>query len=189
LEKDKILFKVSDIVETECKKDNNHFGYGIWSHHIVVVVDYAKLLAEKLGANIEIVEMAALLHDFAGIKNIKYHDKHHIYGAKEAERILKSFKYPKEKIEKVKQCILSHRGSIDCERKSVEEVCVASADAMAHIDQVVSLLYMVYNRKTMDIDEGKEWVKSKIKRSWKKLDQEAKKIIEEKYYAALEVLE
>jgi uncharacterized protein len=189
MERKQLISKLSDIVESACKKESNQFGYGIWSHHIVVVMKYAKLLAKKLGANLEIVEIAALLHDYAGIKNIDYHEEHHIYGAKEAEKILKSYNYPKEKVEKVKRCILSHRGSIEAKKETVEEVCLASADAMAHIDQVVSLLHMVYDKKDMDIDEGKKWVRNKLKRSWNKLNQEAKEIVEGKYYAALKVLE
>jgi len=46
------------------------------------------MLTSKTGADEEIVEIAALLHDIA---SIKYNDveNHHISGAKEAERILK----------------------------------------------------------------------------------------------------
>lgn len=56
---------VRSIVEEACKKETNKYGYGIWSHHIVLVVKYGKLLAQKLEADPEIVEIAALLHDYA----------------------------------------------------------------------------------------------------------------------------
>ena len=75
------------------------------------------------------------------------------------------------------------------DRNSIEDICVASADAMAHIDQVVSLLYSVYVNKEMDIDEGKEWVREKIKRSWEKIDDIGKEIIRDKYICALNVLD
>ena len=61
--------QVSDLVERECKKETNYFGYGIWSHHILSVVKYSRLLAKKLNANIQVVELAALLHDYSSIKN------------------------------------------------------------------------------------------------------------------------
>ncbi|MCL6613143.1 MAG: HD domain-containing protein [Firmicutes bacterium] len=165
------------LVEDECKKDSNAFGYGIWSHHIVYVIKFGRILAEKLGADKEIVEISALLHDLAGIKNKEIHDQHHLYGAQEAERILSGYGYPAEKIERVKKCILSHRGSVDSERLSPEEICVTSADAMAHIDQMVSLLYYVYHKCGLNIDDGKLWVKDKLVRSWSKLCPEAKEII------------
>ncbi len=184
-----IIQRVERIVETACKMKTNAFGYGIWSHHIVDVVKYSKKLAEKIGADKEIVELASLLHDYASIKEFKYYKDHHIYGGDEAEKILGDLDYPPNKIEKVKRCILSHRASIDSNRLSKEEICVASADAMAHVDQVVSLLYYVYKEKNMDIDEGKEWVKNKIMRSWNKLNDEGKELIKEKYYSVLKILE
>lgn len=189
-----MLFKemietIEGIVEEACKKKSNAFGYGIWSHHIVYVVKYSKMMAEIIGADEEIVKLAALLHDYASIKNLKYYKEHHIYGAEEAEKLLKTLDYPEYKIESIKRCILSHRASIDSDRLSKEEICLASADAMAHIDQVISLLYYVYKEKNMDIDEGREWVRNKIMRSWNKLNDEGKELIREKYYSVLNVLE
>lgn len=183
-----IIKIITDMVEKACGKEANSFGYGIWSHHIVYVVKYSKLLAEKIGADKEIVELSSLLHDYASIKNSKHYEDHHIYGAIEAEKILKELEYPFEKIEKVKRCILSHRASIDSQRLSNEEICVASADAMAHIDQVVSLLYYVFKEKSMCIEEGKEWVRKKVIRSWNKLNDEGKEIIKEKYHSTLKIL-
>ncbi len=84
-----IISKISNLVETACKAKTNIFGYGIWSHHIVLVVKFSKILAEKLNADLQVVEIAALLHDYASIKNKDYYKDHHIHGAKEAETILK----------------------------------------------------------------------------------------------------
>lgn len=184
-----IIDKIRELSEEACKKDTNVFGYGIWSHHVVYVAKYGKLLAERLGADQEVVEIASLLHDYASIKDVNKYKEHHIHGATEAEQVLSSLDYSYDKIEKVKSCILSHRSSVELERLSLEEICVASADAMAHIDQVVSLLYLVYKEKNMTIDEGKKWVKDKIERSWRKLDEVARSIIRDKYNCALKILE
>lgn len=183
-----IIQAIADLVEDACKSDSNIFGYGIWSHHIIYVVKYAKLLAEKLSADMEVVEIAALLHDYAGIKDSSMAEEHHIHGAIEAERILSQFGYPGEKIEKVKECILSHRGSVPLERITPEAECIASADAMSHIFQVPSLLYFAYVRQSMSIDEGKRWVLNKIDRSMKKLCPEARKIVNEYYSNVITVL-
>lgn len=78
-----MIGEIERIVEDACKSDSNAFGYGIWSHHIVYVVKYAKQLAEKLSADSEIVEIAALLHDYAGIKDSTMAEEHHIHGASE----------------------------------------------------------------------------------------------------------
>jgi HD superfamily phosphodiesterase len=50
-----LINKIRNIVENACKSDKNIFGYGICTHHIVSVVDNALLLAERLGADREIV--------------------------------------------------------------------------------------------------------------------------------------
>jgi uncharacterized protein len=186
--KAQIISSIEKLVKDACLSKTNVFGPGIWTHHIVFVVKYSKMLAGVLGADQEVVEIAALLHDYAGIKDYSCQEEHHIHGAKEAELILKKFEYPDNKIEKIKQCILSHRGSVVVQRNSPEEICVASADAMAHIDQVVSLFCYVFKEKGMSIDDGKVWVREKLNRTWHKLCPEAQNIIKHKYECALEIL-
>jgi len=176
--------KIRKLVEEECKKDSNIFGYEIWTYHILSVVRYAKLLARKLGADEEIVEIAALLHDYASIKNKDFYEEHHLFGVKEAEKILKRFNYAQEKIEKVKHCVYTHRGAKTVRRETVEAKCVASADAMAHFDQIPSLLYFAFVRLGMSVEDGKKWLRKKLERSWNKLIPEAKKIIKDKYEAS-----
>lgn len=183
-----ITKKIEQIVEEQCKADTNVFGYGIWTHHIVIVVKYARMLAHRLDADLEIVEISALLHDYASIKDKELYKEHHIHGATEAERILKKLNYPIERIEAVKDCILSHRGSISKEIKTKEALCIASADAMAHIDYIPSLLHLAYVKLEMNTDDGAKWVREKIERSWNKLCPEAREIMLDKYNSAINVL-
>lgn len=183
-----MIKEIERIVEDACKSDSNKYGYGIWSHHIVLVVKYARQLAEKLGADVEVVEIAALLHDYAGIKDCAFTKEHHIHGANEAQRILQGFDYPQEKIQIVKDCILTHRGSVPMDRLTPEAECIASADAMTHIFQVPSLLHLAYVNHGMGIDEGKKWVLGKIERSMKKLCPEAKEMVHDHYLKVKEVL-
>lgn len=106
-----MIEEIRKLVEDACKSDKNFFEYGAWTYHIVSVVNYSKILAEKLGADKEVVEIAALLHDYAGILNKDFYPEHHIHGARLAEEILIGYNYPKDKIECVKHCIYAHRGS------------------------------------------------------------------------------
>jgi len=186
--KEHVINSIEKLVKDACLSDTNLLGPSVWSHHVVFVVKYSKMLAKILGANQEIVEIAALLHDYAGIKDSSCNHEHHIHGANEAELILKTFNYPDNKIKKIKQCILSHRGSVIIQRNSLEEICVASADAMAHIDQVASLMYAAFNGKKLSIEDGKIWVREKLKRTWNKLCPEAQNIVKYKYECALEIL-
>jgi hypothetical protein len=188
MSQDHMIEAIANIVEAACRRETNIFGYGIWSHHIVYVVKYSKLLAEQLGADSEIVEIAALLHDYASISNPALYDDHHIHGPIEAERVLRSLGYPEERIVAVKMCIAAHRGSVEAARPTAEAVCLASADGMAHIDQVPSLFYLVYVRRQMTIDEGVHWIREKMERSWRKLCPEAQALIHDKYAAAIGLL-
>ncbi len=180
--------EVAEIVREACAHKSNRFGYGIWTHHIVQVRKYARLLASLNGADVEIVELAALLHDYAAVKDEALYAEHHIYGPIEAERILAALGYPPERIEAVQYCIATHRASVPSERRTIEAQCLADADAMAHIDQVPSLMRMVYVERGLDIDEGTRWVRAKLQRSWNKLSAQAREMISDKYIAVLVTL-
>lgn len=176
--------KIAAIVEEACRKETNRFGYGAWKHHVLVVVKYAKMLAEKIGADPEVAEIAALLHDYAGIKDYSLYEDHHIYGAAEAEKILKQLGCPQEKIELVKDAIMNHRGSKPGQKITKEALCLADADSMAHFDSIASLLYMAFFSRKMGIDEANAWLLGKLERSYNKLSPQAKEIIRDKYEAS-----
>lgn len=176
-----IVKKVEKIVEEECKKPANIFGYSFWTYHILSVVKYSVMLAKRLGADKEVVELAALLHDIGVIEGDKAN--HHISGTKEAEEILRRFNYPKEKIEKIKHCIFAHRSSKSIKRKTIEAECIASADAMAHFDEIPQLFESAFIRFKMNPEEGKQWILDKLERDWKKLVPGTRETIKKKYEA------
>ena len=180
--------EIERIVEKACAADTNIFGYDIWTHHILKVVENTKRLAARFNADPEILEIAALLHDYASIKDKALYADHHIHGPIEAEKLLKRFHYPKEKREAVKDAIATHRASVPREHRSAEGACLANADAMSHIEQAPSLLYLAYVHHGMEIDEGQRWVKAKLQRSWQKLRSDVQELVRDKYEAALKVL-
>jgi uncharacterized protein len=183
-----MIHDIESMVEQVCKQETNIFGYTIWTHHIVPVVQNSRQLAKLLGADEEIVEIAALLHDFASVKDKNLYKDHHLNSAIEAEKILQSFDYPAEKIAAVKHCIETHRGSIAEQRRSIEAECMASADAMAHIQNVPALLYSAFTLRGMDIEEGIYWLRKKLERSWNKMIPEAQQLVKQKYDAASKIL-
>ncbi|MFH0857011.1 MAG: HD domain-containing protein [bacterium] len=185
-----MIIKIKNLVEGACRRETNPFGYGDWEYHILSVVANGKILAEKLGADMEIVELAALLHDYAGILNIDFYPEHHIHGARLAEEILEKYNYPKEKIAKIQHCILAHRGSIDIPQETIEAKIICSADAMAHFDNIHSLMYLAFVEYKMNIDKGTHFVLDKLRRSWGKISlPDARDIVKGKYEAAKKILE
>ena len=178
-----IIKFVSTTVEEACKKKENIFGYEIWTYHIISVVKYSLELGYSLGGNLEILELSALLHDYASVKDKEMYPEHHIHGAREAEILLSQLGYCGENIERIKACIMSHRGSLKKERTTIEALILSSADAMAHIENVFSLFFLAYSRKKFEVSQGTEWVMNKIEKSWEKMIPEAKDIIKDKYLA------
>lgn len=174
-------------IEKRCKSENNFFGIGVF-YHTKAVVKNSTILAKKYGGDIEVVTIAAWLHDVASITDYEYYEEHHIYGAEIAKEILEKFDYDKEKIQLVQKCILNHRGSKIREKTTIEELCVADADAISHFDAIPSLFFLTYVNRKLDIEEGNEFVKNKLKRSYNKLSDRSKMVYSSKYKKVMELL-
>ena len=188
LENENRIKQIEAMVKKACYEPSNVFGKSIWDHHIKWVVKFGRMLAEETGADALVVELAALLHDYASIKSFALYTNHHIYGVKEAERILGPMGYDSRVIEEVGHCILTHRGSMQLERRTLEAVCVADADAMAHFVGVPSLLHYAMEGKGLSLDDSREWVLAKLGRSWNKLSKTAKRLAKPYYNAAVDLL-
>ena len=173
-----MIESIKEDIKRRCDSPNNFFGSGSYEH-IESVAKNAVELAKLYEADVEICEIAGWLHDIASITDYQLYENHHIHGAKMAEEILKSYNYPDDKIELVKLCILNHRGSVVKEKTTKEEICVADADAISHFDTLPSLFFLAFVQRKLNIDDGVEFVKSKLERSYNKMSQESKE-----YYKA-----
>lgn len=90
-------------------KNNANDNYDFWNEHIKYVYKESQILAEKYGADLEIVKLGALLHDIALICKVGERKDHHINGKVLAEEILNKYDYQKEKRNRVLSCIYNHR--------------------------------------------------------------------------------
>lgn len=169
------------------ESETNKFGMGVYNH-ICLVVSNAASMADKYDADLEIVLISAWLHDVASITDYSLYEEHHIHGANIAQDILSEFNYDQDKTDKVKQCILHHRGSVLLEKSSPEEQCIADADAISHFDNIPSLLHLAYVTRKLDIDEGVKFVQDKLNRSWNKLSKKGKSLYRQKYEETIRVL-
>ena len=158
-----------------------------WKYHLYPVIENALMLADKYGADKDVVEVAALFHDYADLLDMKNRDSHHVIGAQLAEEILLKDNYCKEFIEKVKLCILNHRASVIKDKFSIEEVCVADADALSHMDSVVELIcWRAYLGE--DIMTCNNFVKRKIEKSYAKMSKETQILMKDKYESIMKIL-
>lgn len=123
---------------------NDPGQYNFWDGHLKYVYREATKLAEKYGADLEIVQLGALLHDIALLEKVGTRADHHENGKKLAEQILREYDYPEDKLERVLGCVLHHRSSKNAE--NIEELCVADADILAHFDNIPMLFDSAYSR-------------------------------------------
>jgi len=139
-------------------------------------------------ADLKVLELAALLHDYASILDPSFVKNHHVHGARLAGEVLKKLKVSPEKVKVIQNCIMSHRGSIKSERKSIEEKILASADAMSHFTELASMFYLAYGVHKLKTKEGAQWLKGKLERSWAKIMPEGKDMVRKDYLVAMKIL-
>ena len=158
-----------------------------WQFHLLPVINNACKLAEIYGANRDVVELGAIFHDYANLIDFDNSEQHHILGAELAEKVLKADGFEQEFIDRVKLCILNHRASVLKEKYSIEEICVADADALSHLDNVVELICWRAYRGD-DIITCNNFVKNKIKKSYAKMSKETRELVKDKYESIMKVL-
>lgn len=120
--------------------------------HILRVWKKSKLLAEKVGADLESIIAIVFLHDLAR------HYGHEIHGkqsAEMAEPILRNIKFPKNKIPVVLDAIAKHDyTTLASERESIESRILFDADKLDAFGAVGILRHInFYYNKGTSIDE------------------------------------
>lgn len=137
--------------------DESDDHYDFWEQHIKYVVDNALYLASKFNADLEVVELGAILHDIALVAKVGTKKDHHINGANLAKELLLKYGYSQNKINLVIGCVLNHRSSKNA--TNIEELCVADADILAHFDNIEMVLN-VARKQCIDSKNIIEWCES-----------------------------
>ncbi len=159
-----------------------------YKYHVSIVVESALKLAKIKKADLEIVEISALLHDVGRAKlsdsETTKTGEHHKDSAKMAKAFLSKINYPKYKLDKVLGCILAHRGQKGgYPPKTQEEIIISNADAMAHFISFLDLYFVFIGKE--GFEKGISLLKKKMDRSWseKLTMSEAKKLVKNEYEA------
>lgn len=92
---------IRDYVLQECRRSENVLGAAFFDQHLAVVAEYADCLAQRLGANREVVELAAWLHDISAVRDARTLADHARISAEQAGRLLAEHGYPADLIESV----------------------------------------------------------------------------------------
>lgn len=182
-----IVEKVKSYVESECRKPSSKYGFDPFEFHFIPMVAHAENLAKLLGADREIVLLAAWLHDIGSI--IEGRKDHHISGARIAEAKLLELNYPPARIELIKKCILHHRGSTKSECQTLEEKIISEADAISNFDNIAGCFKAAFVYEGLTQGEARESVRKKLQNKYNQLYfAESKRIIKPKYEAAMLLL-
>jgi uncharacterized protein len=175
------LDKIKELVRWELRKANKMYE---WNLHLMIAKKYADKLAEVHNADREVLELAVWLQD---IGKIRYGDvNHHISGAQDAEVILRDHNYSQDVIDKVKECILSHRMEAkDSQPESIEAKILASADAMYTLDIIPALFWEACHEMGLGVKEACDWVAEEVERNWNKkiMLPEGRDMVKDKYQA------
>ncbi len=181
-----IINKVKQFVKKEYQKPTATYGFGPFANHILPVVDLADSLAKKLGADREVVILAGYLHDIGSCCYDR--ETHHQTGAKIAEDLLKKFNYPEDRIKLIKKCIYNHRGSMNLERKSLEEKIIAEADTLSCFENIPGLFEAALVHEGLDQNEAGQSVLEKMERKYAQLHLPESKSIGKPKIEALRLL-
>lgn len=154
--------KTLEHIKEEAKK---YFDGACPSHdwgHVERVRDTALNIGRKENADLLIVEVSALLHDTGRKKEEENPDKfnHAEISAEIAEEILKRYEFDKEKINRVKHCVISHRfrgnGS---EPKTIEAMVLFDADKLDCIGAIgIARAYAWAGSKGIKLYSNKDYL-------------------------------
>ena len=182
---------VADIREfacQACQRETNLFGPSFFDQHLTVVADCAAILAKRLGADLEVVELAAYLHDISAVCDPTTLPDHPKRSADLAVRILLEYGYPGGRASDVAQAIASHSDPLPMGSASPEEVSVSNADAVARILRPAYWMYFAFAVRKYGFEEGRLWLRTLLERQWCGLIEPAKELAGEQYAATLDLL-
>ena len=177
--------EIGKYVEDFFRERDKEYCGTVWfyKHHIEIVYNIGLELAEKYGADKEVVGLAALLHDVGKAIDPEKHDE---AGALEAKRILKEYGYPEKTIEKVSHCIESHM----CEAKqpeTLEAKILSTADVLCKF-KTPFFFILFASGKRLSPEEVIDKIKIKIEKDYKRVFFGDEKEEVRKQYEALKTM-
>lgn len=166
---------------------NDPGKYDFWNGHLKYVYHEATELAKQYGADLEIVQLGALLHDIALLEKVGTKADHHENGKVLAEQILREYDYPEDKMQRVLGCVLHHRSSKNA--KNLEELCVADADILAHFDNIPMLFDAAYNlHKMVGLENVRKFMQETFEKDFDDLSERTKVEFEPRYKMICDVV-
>lgn len=152
--------------------------------HVERVFNLCMHIGKEEGADLEILGLAALLHDIARpLESAGRVEDHAVEGARIARHFLRSLGYPEERIEAVAHAIEAHRFSRGPEPQTLEAKILSDADKLDAIGAIgIARVFMYSGEHGRDIEASLRHFEEKILKLKNLMYTEtAKKMAEERH--------
>ncbi|NJE42457.1 HD domain-containing protein [Thermococcus sp. GR6] len=160
--------------------------------HVERVFNLCMHIGREEGADLEILALAALLHDVARpLESAGKVEDHAAEGARIARQYLRSLGYPEEKVEAVAHAIEAHRFSRGPEPTTLEAKILSDADKLDAIGAIgIARVFMYSGEHGRDIEASLRHFEEKILKLKDLMYTEtAKKMAEERHRFTEEFIE
>ncbi|MFX1257307.1 MAG: HD domain-containing protein [Promethearchaeota archaeon] len=154
--------KIDKVIKL-CKKVYPAHNYKC---HLKPVVTIALQLCKEFGAQRNIVEPAAYLHDIGRVRIPFAQKQHNLTGYFYSKFKLWIYRFPKEERKRICYAILAHRSNSKYKPKSLEDEIIINADAISHFEQYLYLLNIRYCSQGKNLNQTKKWLLNKLKRDY-----------------------
>lgn len=178
--------RIRDLVQDECRR--SVLGAAFFEEHLSVVARYAGCLAQRLGADAQIVELAAWLHDLAAVRDMAALPDHARLSAALAGELLPAYGFDGAVIDSVARAIGSHALPLALGSGTLEEVCLSQADAIAQIVRPAYWLYFAFTVRKCEFDEGRQWLLRLVEGRWNALIEPARELVGTRYSTARDLV-
>ena len=161
---EKLRRSVKDLYE-EKRENRNDWCDWLYTHHVFIVADHAVKLAKKYGADPELSEAAALLHDLADATMSRFDPRHQEETLTLARRYMSEAGYtPQEILISVDDAVRLHSCYEGNKPKTTEGQVLATADSLAHLTTDFYVYASWALGRELSLAETKAWILKKIER-------------------------
>jgi HD superfamily phosphodiesterase len=183
-----LIDHVREHVRQACARETNVFGPAFFDEHIAVVADCATRLAGRLLADVEVVQLAAWLHDFSAVCDPATLPDHARASADLAACLLAGYGCPSETIARVTEAITLHSTPVAPGDGSTEAICVSHADSLSRILRPAYWLYFAFSVRKLPYAQGRDWLRALVETQWPNLVSPAHDIGRHQHAATLRLL-
>jgi uncharacterized protein len=154
---------VHDLVRAGCAGEANRFGPAFLEEHVLEVVARCRALAPRLGADPEVVELAAWLHDLAAIRDLSCVPTHHLEGARLARALLVERGAPAALADAVARTCAAHTSPVAPGQGTAEEVCLSNADVLAQLARPAYWFFYLHRVRGLGQADALAWWRGRLR--------------------------